>query len=341
MFRFQSAEAGLVSANSFFERYMPVLTPGGVILGLLLSGIFRPLKPLVTWLFAFLTLVNGMSVSIRDFPHVIRHPKPIAAFMLTSYLLLPAIVTASSSLIFPSQPSITLGFVLLYAIPTAVVACVWSGIYSGSGALSLTLLIIGTLLAPVSTPLTVRILGGSGVTIDSVGMMLSLLWMVVIPSIAGILINTLTEGRCTEHVTVCLKPFTKIALLFVIIINTSQVADDLIAAASPEYLPPFLMAGVLTVAGFFISILIAKLFSLGKEETVSMTFASSMRNISAALVIAIDFFPPESVMPVISGVVLQQSATAIASHFIFGRKPEKNDRILPMEKERAINEQCQ
>ena len=324
MFRFQDAEAVLRKANSYFERFMPVLTPTGVIIGLLFASVFISLKPWVTWLFAFLTLVNGMGVSVRDFGKVIREPKPILIFILLSYIAIPVLATIASSLLFTDKPEIILGFVLLYSIPTAVAACVWSGIYDGNGALSLTLLIIGTLLAPITTPLTVKFLGGSDIVIDTKGMMLSLLMMVVIPSVIGIAINFITKGKCTENLSPSLKPFTKLALLFVIIINTSQIASYLIDNATLDYFPPFIMALIFTIAGFGLSYMATRLFSLTREDSVSVVFASGMRNISAAMVIAINFFPPESVIPVISGIVFQQSAAAATSHFLFGTKL-KND----------------
>ncbi len=340
MFRFQDAEEGLRKANKCFERFMPVLTPTGVVLGLLLSSFFAPMKPLVTWLFAFLTLVNGMGVSPKDFSSVIRRPKPVLAFLLLSYLILPLLVAMVSYAVFRGNQEIIIGFVLLYSIPTAVAACIWSGIYSGNGALSLTVLIIGTLLAPIATPLTVKVLGGSEIAIDTNGMIISLLWMVVIPSIAGIAINALTKGKCAEHVSPCLKPFTKIALLLVIVINTSQVAGTLLENASLKYLQPFAAALVFSVVGFILSFLLSRAMNLAEKDTVSVVFASGMRNISAAMVIAINFFPPESAIPVISGIVFQQSASAISSHFLFGRKP-KNDINKSIEKESAIHEKCQ
>ena len=319
---------------------MPVLTPTGVVLGLLLSSFFVPMKPLVTWLFAFLTLVNGMGVSPKDFSSVIRRPKPVLAFLLLSYLILPLLVAMVSYAVFRGNQEIIIGFVLLYSIPTAVAACIWSGIYNGNGALSLTVLIIGTLLAPIATPLTVRVLGGSEIAIDTNGMIISLLWMVVIPSIAGIAINALTKGKCAEHVSPCLKPFTKIALLLVIVINTSQVAEELLNGISAEYIPPLAMALLCTLAGFAISAFASRIMKLSREEAVSVTFGAGMRNISAAMVIAIEFFPPRSVIPVISGIVFQQSAAAISAHFLFGRKP-KNDINKSIEKESAIHEKCQ
>ena len=339
MFRFQDAEAVLIRTNRYFERFMPVLTPSGVIIGLLFSSIFITLRPMVTWLFAFLTFVNGMGVSIKDFGTVVRRPKPILLFMLLSYIAIPGIAAIASYAFFSESPSIILGFVLLYSIPTAVAACVWSGMYDGNGALSLTLLIIGTLLAPISTPLTVKLLGAGDIAIDTNGMMLSLLEMVVIPSVIGMAVNFLSKGKCTKHVSPSLKPFTKIALLFVIVINTSQIASYIIDNASIDYLSPFAMALIFTILGFGLSYAVSRLFHLTREDSVSVVFASGMRNISAAMVIAISFFPPEAVIPVISGIVFQQSAAAISSHFLFGIRP-KNDIRFYTER-RAIHEECQ
>ena len=320
-----SAEIFLRKANRQMERLMPVLTPSGVLIGLLLFPFFKPLKPLVTWLFAFLTLVNGMGVSIADFRKVLRHPASLAVFMISAYLLLPVLSTSIAGLLFSSDPETVLGFTILYAIPTAVSGCVWSGIYGGNGALSIAMLVIGTVLAPAATPLTVRILAGSDIEIDSQGMMLSLLGMVVIPSLLGIAINWITKGRCTEHAVPSLKPLTKLSLLLVVMINTSQIAESLIAEASWAYIPDFLTAFAFTISGFVIARLLSAAFRLSMPDTIAVTFASGMRNISAAMVIAISFFPPRSVLPVIAGIVMQQSACAIAAPFLFRRNEGKRN----------------
>ena len=125
MFRFSGLEQRLRAANRFFERFMPVLTPTGVVLGLLLAHTFMPLKPLVTYLFAFVTLVNGLGVSVRDFAAVIRKPRPVFAFLINAYLLVPVVVSVLAKLLFHGNDDAILGYILLYSIPTAVVGCVW------------------------------------------------------------------------------------------------------------------------------------------------------------------------------------------------------------------------
>lgn len=315
-------EPKLRSFNSFLEKMMPLLTPVGVILGLILAGYVKGMKPAVTYLFAFLTLVSGMGVSVKDFFTVLKKPKPIFAFALGTYVVIPLLVFFVTNLLIPARAETITGFVLLYSIPTAVVGTVWSSIYRGNLALSLTILVIATVLSPIITPTTVSLLTSTSIQIDSLGLAKSLTFMVLIPSVLGITINYFTKGKCNDHVAPMLKPFTKIALLFVIIINTSQVAEDLIKSASLVYIPEAILAIVFTFTGFFVGSIISKLFKLNRDDTVSVTFAIGLRNISASLVLAIQFFPPSAVVPIIFGIVVQQTACAIAAKIIF--KPELN-----------------
>lgn len=319
MFQFEKTELVLRHINKVAEKAMPILTPTGVILGLLLSSHISWMKPAVVWLFAFLTLVNGMSVNVRDFVRIVKHPLPIAVFAFSTYILLPLIVYALGNLFFQSADVVT-GYILLYCIPTAVAACIWCGIYGGNMALSLTILVLATCLAPLVTPFSISLLSGASVELDIIGMVRSLFLMVVIPSILGVVINAASNGRCNDHISPCLKPFTKLGLLLVIIINTSQVADRIIDDASLDYIPQALSALLFTSIGFMLAFGLSRLARLGMQDTVSVVYASGMHNISAALVMAIDFFPPASAIPVISGIVLQQSTCAIISYFLFGRK---------------------
>lgn len=299
---------------------MPILTPSGVILGLLLGSLVAWMKPSVTYLFALITFIGGLGISSGDFFKVIRRPKTILIFILGANFIMPMLSWTVANLLFPHQEAIITGLILLMAIPTAVTGYIWSSIYKGSGALSLTLILISTILAPLTTPYTVRLLARTSVQINTTGMMISLLLMVVLPSMAGILINNLTKGRVNDHVAPCLRPFSKIGLFFIIVINTSQVADRLLENASWLYLPIALASALLAVSGYPISHYLGKIAGLSVEESKSITFATAMRNISAALVLAIAYFPPESALPVIFGIVFQQSTCAIMAQVLYGRK---------------------
>ena len=297
---------------------MPVLTPLGVVVGLLLGNRIEAWGALTPYLFAALTFVGGLGISARQFTTVIKRPKALAVFVLGSIILMPLVGWLFATLAFPSNAEIRTGIILLTAIPTAITGYIWSSIYQGNEPLSLTIILIGTLLAPLTTPLIVRVLAGSTVDIDSGGMMVSLLTMVVIPTALGSFINTASRGRVNTAITPSLKPFSKLALFLIIIINTARVSEQLMANLSASYIGIALTSLVLAVSSYPLSAGLARLFRFERSEAVSLTFSISMRNISAALVLAIQYFSPTAALPVIFGIVFQQSTAALMASLMFG-----------------------
>ncbi len=188
--------------------------------------------------------------------------------------------------------------------------------------IALSILIVDTVIAPIITPFLLRLLIGSSIQIDSGGMMSSLLFMVVIPSIIGMVINQLSKGRVTENIAPCLKPVSKIFLLFVIMINTSQVAERLIADASVIYIYMAIVSLIVAASGYFAGNIFSRIFHFNRADSVSITYATAMRNVSAALVLAIDYLPPDGALPVIFGILFQQSASAIAGGILFKKRAE-------------------
>ena len=306
--------------NIHLDRIMPILTPSGVVLGLILGTRVSWMKGSVTYLFALITFIGALGISSGDFFKVIRKPKAIFIAIFATNMLMPLIAFFLANILFPNQNDIITGFILITAIPTALTGYIWSNIYKGHAALSLTMILIGTILAPFLTPFTIQLLAKTSVQIDTTGMMISLLMMVVLPSIVGIAINNMTRGTVNDHIAPSLKPFAKLGLFIIIVINTSQVADRLLANATWAYLPIALTSAALAALGYPISHTLGKLAKLDLDQQKSVTFASSMRNISAALVLSITFFPAQSALPVIFGIVFQQTTCALMAYLLYGRK---------------------
>lgn len=306
--------------NDRLNRMMALVTPLGMLTGFLFHGFFLPLKPFVTPLFAFITLTGVLGMTLKDFSNILLHPLMILLSLVFSHVVVPLVVFTTSSIIFGGQAELIAGFMLLCSIPTAVVSYIWSSIYLGNGPLSLTIIIVDTLLSPFVTPLTMKVFTRSDVVIDVSGIMLSMFYMVVLPAIIGILLNTATKGYMQREVKFILNPFTKIALFFVVAINVSQVVGKI--SFDAETILVVAVTLLLTAGGLFVYAHVFRLMGLSKENQVSLTFSVGMRNISAALVLAIDFFSPVTAIPVISGVLLQQMSAAIMGRILFGRKKD-------------------
>ncbi|MFA5447219.1 MAG: bile acid:sodium symporter family protein [Sphaerochaeta sp.] len=308
---------------------MPALTPIGVIAGLLLGSRIVSLTSLTPALFITVTFIGGLGISTAEFAAVIKRPKALLVFLLGSLVIMPVVAWLFASVAFRSDPEVRIGFILLTAIPTAITGYLWSSIHKGNEPLSLTIILIGTLVAPLTTVWLIQLLGGVSVAIDSRSMMASLFSLVVIPTAAGSAINTISHGTVTKSIAPSLKPFSKIALVLIVVINTASVSEQLLASLSWSYLGIALSSLALAVSGYLIASVVARLFRFGREETVSLTFAIAMRNISASLVLAIQYFPPATALPIIFGIVFQQSTAAFMANVLWS--PSRYQTLLAKE----------
>jgi predicted Na+-dependent transporter len=296
--------------NGQLERLMPVLTPSGVFLGFLFPQVFICLRPLVSWLFAVMTLSGALKLRARELGMAVRDPLPLLLFFFSSHVLLPLAVLFVSGTLFAGDADTISGYILVYAAPTAVSGFIWVSIYRGDNALALAMILLDTLAAPVVVPGTVSLLLGTRVALDMSGIAVSIILMVVIPTIAGIAINELSRGKAPPLVVPYLNPVAKVCIVLVIAANASAVAPQVHPEDPKVWAIGALCIG-LSVLGYLLSKLVCVLGRLCPEKKVSIFFAVGLRNISAATTIAIKFFPEAAALPAILGIVFQQTMAAV------------------------------
>lgn len=312
--------------NQFIEKWMFLVTPCCLAIGVLFpsqAGLGVPYVPIV---FAFMTFIGGLKSSFRDIAEVFRKPLPLLLSLATLHVILPAAAYGLGHLLFPENMNIVTGMVLEFAVPAAVVSLMWVSIYHGNSPLSLSLVIVDTLLAPFTIPLTLRVLVGSHVKIDASQMMLELLFMIAIPALIAMLLNQFSKGRVKETWPSRLAPFSKLCLIFVVTSNSSEVAPYIRHMNGER----FLTAGcilLLAASGYAIGWLLSLLFRQNHSITVSMIYGSGMRNISAGAVIASAYFPPEVVFPVMIGTLFQQILAALFG--MLSSRKQRNASVSP------------
>ena len=97
----------------------------------------------------------------------------------------------------------------------------WTGIGRGNASLCLSIVPAGHAAVPVVVPLTMRLLVGSVVEIDTLGMMRDLLLMVGLPALAAMALYQFTGGAVSRTLKPTLAPFAKLALLLIILCNAT------------------------------------------------------------------------------------------------------------------------
>lgn len=301
--------------NKCIEKYMILLTPGSIILGLVLNERISMAQIFVPYLFGYMTFSGTLSITFMDLRKALQ-PKPLVLYLFLSHVIFPLVVYTFSAIVFGFASDYTIGFVLIYATPCAIVSCVWAGMYNNDKPLSVAVVIIDTLLAFVLTPLTVRVFCGASIEVDMTGMIFNILVMVVIPAILGMSVSVMVKQRI-QTVLPYTKLIAKLVLVFVVMTSVSKVAKQLMVQASWTYVSIALVSLVMFWVSYSVAIITAKRFLRNhKPQVVSLAFACGMKNVSMGLVLAAAFFPPLVSIPIIITMTIQDFAGSAAGTYL-------------------------
>ena len=281
----------LQALNTWMTPKMPLLILGALALGLLFPDQIGLLCPAVSALMMFQTFANSLGSSVQDLGRVLSHPKPVLITMLSLHLLMPLAALGIGSMCFPDQPLYTLSLVLMEGSPAAVSSLMWIVIGGGSVELCLSIILLDTMLSPVILPLTLRLLCGSVVELDTFGMIRDLFVMIVVPAaLAMVLCRLLGQSICA-NVTRC-APFLHELNRELVLLLCVTLAMRLI--------------------GLGLGFLLSTRFRFPYPVELTVTVNSSMRNNAAAATLAAQYFPSEVVFSPSVSPLFSQLTSSLA-----------------------------
>ncbi|WP_019636867.1 bile acid:sodium symporter family protein [Paenibacillus fonticola] len=309
--------------NRWLNRMMPLITPASILIGIICGSRLASFTYLSPWLFAFMTFAGSISLGFKDFMNVLKRPLPLIVCLFILHLAMPMIALGFGYAFYSGDIHMITGLVLAASIPTGVTSFVWVSIYKGNIALTLSIILIDTLLAPFIVPGVLSLLIGADVQLDAAAMMISLFWMIVVPSLIGMILNEWTKGAIAPVWGPRLNPVSKLTMATIVAINGSVVA-------------PYLMDISLRLAGLAVIIVIiasigyllgygfCRLMGWNYADKVALIFNGGMRNISAGAVLAVTYFPAPVAVPVVLGMVFQQMLASLAG-FLLGKYNRTQD----------------
>ncbi|WP_390883567.1 bile acid:sodium symporter family protein [Heyndrickxia oleronia] len=295
----------LQTLNTQLQKAMPLITPTSVILGVLLTTYIKDFSFLIPWIFAFMTFSGSLSSNFQSLKQAIFHPFSMIIVMVILHIFMPLWAFGIGHLSFRGDAHTITGLVLGMIIPTGITSVIWVSIYKGNMAVTLSIILIDTLLSPFIVPFTLSLFVGQKVEMDIISIMNGLLWMVVVPSILGMILNQMTKGKVQEIIGAKLSPFSKLALGLVVMLNGAVIAPHL-KHINLKLIWIGIVVFFIAFTGYLFSILISRILKRDRETTVAITFLGGMRNISAGAVIAVTYFPASVATPVIIGMLFQQ-----------------------------------
>ena len=181
----------------------------------------------------------------------------------------------------------------------------------GSVELCLSIILLDTMLSPVILPLTLRLLCGSVVELDTLGMIRDLFVMIVVPAaLAMVLCRLLGQSICAKAKQ-RLSPFSKLALLVIICANVTRCAPFL-HELNRELVLLLCITLAMRLIGLGLGFLLSTLFRFPYPVELTVTVNSSMRNNAAAATLAAQYFPSEVVFSPSVSPLFSQLTSSLA-----------------------------
>lgn len=312
----------LEKLDAFLGKHMAVLIVAFVLVGITFPDIFSPINDYTMALFAFMTFANSLGGGFREMADVARRPLPVVVIFAILHVVMPLLALAAGKLLFPEAPLFTTGLVLEYAIPTGVASLLWVSIGRGNTSMCLSVVLLDTLLAPFVIPLTLRVLLGSVVEMDTASMVGNLMIMVAIPALLAMTLFQMTRGRVAATVKPRLAPFAKLTMLVLVLANATGCAPFL-RDITPTLVKLICAVFALCLLGFFLGYQAARLLKADFPTAVTMSLNSGIRNIAAGSVLAIAYFPGDVLFPVAFSPLFLQATTAVIVKILHATKTGK------------------
>ena len=223
----------------------------------IVAEVFLPLA------LAFIMFALGLGLTFDDFARVAKQPKDFLVGAASQLILLPIVAFILVS-IWPLNPEIALGVMIIAAAPGGVTSNILTAFARGDVALSISLTAVISLVCVATIPLIVvfahsQLIGGDVGDVSVAKTAISVFFIVTVPVLIGLLVR-----RFAQPFAIRFEPWANriSTVLFVIVLIGAivQQRDNII--------PYFAEAGIVT--------LVLNVVMMGLAYTVARTFASGI-----------------------------------------------------------------
>ncbi len=253
----------------------------------------------------------GLTLSPHDFRMVMSRPKDIVIGCLAQFTVMPLLALALTWA-FSLPKELALGVILVGCCPGGTASNVITFLAKGDLALSVGMTATSTLLAPVLTPLLVWLMAGTMVDVDTVGMLLSIVYVVIAPIVIGLLCQRFLP-KITQAIVPYLPALSSIAITLVVCIVVSHNASRLLVGGMIVVLVVVLH----NICGLGLGYLIGRVLGLAEAKKKALSIEVGMQNSGLATSLATLHFAayPLAAIPGAVFSVWHNISGAIAAYF--------------------------
>lgn len=267
------------------------------------------LKTLIVPLLQVIMFGMGTTMSPKDFEAVIKSPKSVAVGLVCQFTIMPLVgYTLATNFDFPSE--VAAGIILIGCSPSGLASNVMAYIAKANVALSLTITSCATLLAPILTPLLMKVLGGEFIEIDFMKMMIEILKIIILPIGVGLLVNKIFRNQ-TAFLNKYMPLVSMVGIALIICIITAAGRESLLKVGGILVLCTLIH----NISGYLLGYWGAKLFKLPEQDCRTVAIEVGLQNGGLASGIALQMGKVATVglAPALFGPIMNITGSLLAS----------------------------
>ena len=315
----------LEKLSAFISKYMAIFVIAIAAIALFEPWTFKWAAPKVTILLGVVMFGMGMTLRIRDFKLVFQRPRDVFIGALAQFTIMPALAWLLAKG-FGLPPELAAGVILVGTCPGGTSSNVMTYLARGDVALSVSMTMTTTILAPIVTPLLTWWLAGEWVEISLSAMMLSIVQVVILPIVLGIIINTFFEASVQKVVT--LLPLISVTAIVLIVGGVVSVSSQRIMETG---LLIMLVVMCHNLLGYGIGFLLAKLLHMNMAKAKAISIEVGMQNSGLATSLAMLHFGATAAIPGAIFSVWHNISGSLVANYLASRMNKEEVTAEPAE----------
>ncbi|MBN1362734.1 MAG: bile acid:sodium symporter family protein [Sedimentisphaerales bacterium] len=253
----------------------------------------------------------GTQMSPRDFLGVVKMPNAVIIGIACQFTIMPLVgLTLARTFGFP--PEIGAGIILIGSCSSGLASNVMTYLAGANLALSVSLTALAQLLAPVMTPLWMKLLASEMVEVRFLGMMKEIALMVLLPIMAALIYNWIRRDRLKRLHR--LMPLLSMAgIIYFTAITTAAGREDLLKIG----VLLFLAALLHNTVGYLLGYWAARLSGLDQESCRTIAIEVGLQNggMASGLAGRMDKLATVGLAPAIFSPWMNVSGSVLANYW--------------------------
>ena len=275
----------LAKLSAFFGKTFAFWVIAAAIIAFYLPEIFKVLAPYISILLGIVMFGMGLTLRAKDFSEVIKRPLDVFIGIVGQFAIMPLLAYLLCILL-QLSPEVAVGVILVGCCPGGTASNVMTFLGRGDVPLSVTISACTTVLAPVVTPTLIYVFAKQWVQVDPVAMFISIFYIMVLPIVAGVLVNTFF-GKVVRN-AVPVLPLISVFAIVAIVCAVVAVSRDQIARTGLVIFAVVVLHNTLGLA---------KIFKMDLKKRKALAIEVGMQNSGLGVALAMAHFNPLSAVP--------------------------------------------